>query len=230
MNKSVRTLMAVICCMAVSGCTSDITAGSSVNTESKNVSSTISSEGSSATSSVKASSGSSSTTASSTVTTQNLQLNEKGIRALVDENINCITNIFEQGALPTQGKPLKDHIYQVDGSKYKSYAEFEAYILSVYCSKTANMLLKNYPSKGDPKYLNIDGKLCINMDKVGGRGYYVDWTEYKVKITKSEDETCEFTLTASIEGPSETPTKEEYTVDSSAVYENGHWLLKAVIH
>ena len=162
----------------------------------------------------------------STISENNTALEETRIRLLADESINCMINIFELSSLTTQGEPIKDNIYQVDESKFKDYAAFENYIRSLYYKTEADRLLNDCHYENDPKYLNIDGKLCINMNQAGAKGYYVDWKNYEVKITNSDDTTCDFTLIATVEWPSENPTKESYTVNASAVYENGNWLLK----
>lgn len=157
-------------------------------------------------------------------------LDEDGIKHLMTENINCMYNIFVLDSLPHTEQLVKDNIYQVNTDKFKNYSEFENYIKSVYTAEFADTLLNNYPYEGVSKYLNIDGKLCINLDYCGGKGYYVDWSEYSVKILSCNEEICEFNLTASIEEPAEIPTKAPYNVKATAKFENGKWLLTKMVY
>lgn len=208
------------------GTTSENVSSAAPAVSSSGVSSIASSAVSSAVSSTQASSARSSKPASSAAAVQQVKLDEKGIRTLADQSIYCMQHVIGLSALPTQGVPIRDNIYQVDESKFKDYAAFEKYIRSIYCKTEADRLLYNTPYEGQPEYLNIDGKLCVNMDRVGAKGYYVDWSKYEIKITNSSAAACEFTLTAAVEWPAENPKKESYPVKASAVYENGKWVLQ----
>lgn len=157
-------------------------------------------------------------------------IQESDIRALMKENLRCMNEIFVLGTLPHVGEPIQgEYIYQVNPSSFENYAAFEAYVRSVYSTKTADMYLKDYPTKGDPLYLNIDGKLCVNTIKGGAKGYYVDWSNYTVNINSCENGQCAFTLNAKVAYPAEKEIWEIYTVQGNAVYENGRWLLTSML-
>lgn len=151
-------------------------------------------------------------------------ITEDEIRSLMKENLNCMYNIFCLGMLPAQGEAVENNVYLVDPSYFKDYASFESYVRSIYCEKTADMYLNNYPYEGVKKYENRDGMLYENRDYDGGKGYYVDWSEYTVTIDSVSDTECTFTMVASVEWPAEHPVKEPYEVKGKAVYENGKWL------
>lgn len=155
---------------------------------------------------------------------------ESTIAALFDENINCIQNIFVLSSLPHTDEEVEPNVYVVDESYFADYATFEKYICSVYCKKTADMLLYDYPYENEPKYVNIDGKLCVNTVLDGSKGYYVDWTDCKIEIKEADENKCAFSVTGKIEEPSDNPAKEDYTVESTAELENGKWLLTEMIY
>lgn len=206
MKKGATALLAILCCMAFSGCT-----GGGQGT-------------------VTASSAVSSRAASQTISSaKSIALTEKDVRSLMKENLNCVKNIFGGNGLPVQGKAIQANIFQVDAKKYADYAAFETYIRSIYCKTEAETLLRDYPYAGDPEYMEIDGKLCLNKDKVHPKGYYVDWTDYRVQILTGSDTARGFQLTAKIEEPAKKPQKKDYTVKARAVRENGRWLLEKML-
>ncbi len=155
---------------------------------------------------------------------------ESTIAALFDENINCMRNIFVLSSLPHIEEEVEPNVYVVDKSYFGDFAAFEEYIRSVYCKDTADMLLYDYPYENEPKYINIDGKLCVNTMLDGSKGYYVDWTDCKIEIKEAEGDKCTFSVTGKIEEPSDNPTKEDYTAEGTAVFENGNWLLTEMIY
>lgn len=166
----------------------------------------------------------------STVATEGTVITEDTIRSLMKENLNCMFNVFILSSLPRQGEPVEgDNIYQVDESAFADYAAFESYVRSVYSTETADMYLYNYPYEGDAKYINRDGKLCVNINYDGGKGYYADWSEYTVTIDSVSATECNFTLVATVEWPADKPVKEPYEVKGTAVFENGKWVLTKML-
>lgn len=157
-------------------------------------------------------------------------LTEEGIRALMTENLNCMLNIFVLNHLPIQGDFVDGQsIYPVNTDKFATFAEFEAYVRSVYTKETADLYLYNFPYEGEPMYFEKDGLLYIDMNKVGGKGYYVDWSDYTVTINSCKNGVCSFTLNAQVEWPAEQPKAEDYPVEGKAVLENGAWLLTEML-
>lgn len=157
------------------------------------------------------------------------ELDEETMRAVFDENLNCMYHIFGLGSLmPIGGEydASQGNLVQVDPSVYPDWDSFEAYIRSVYCKETADMYLYNYPYEGDPKYINQDGMLYVNMEYDGGKGYYVDWSDYQIEITNKADTRVDFKATATIEEPGDEPVMEPYEVTGAFVLEDGNWLLE----
>lgn len=156
---------------------------------------------------------------------------EPTIRALFDENFYVITQVYYLGCLPIKGEYVDGtDVYEVDCDKFPTYQAFEDYIKSVYAEPTAIMLLNDYPFEGQQMYLDVDGKLYIDMTKIGGKGYYVDWSNYTVEIKDVTDSTCNFVLHASVEYPAEEPTPEPYDVEGSMTLQNGSWVLDTVLY
>lgn len=161
---------------------------------------------------------------------QSASIDEAVIRSLFDENIYCLRNLFGATSLYPVGDPVRDdHIYKADTDRFSDYAEFESYIRSVFCTNEAERLLYNTPYEGQPMYLNIDGMLCVDTYLAGAKGYYVDWSDYKLEIVSADDSRCEFIVTGQIEEPAEVPVKEDYPVNGAAVYENGGWRLEKLV-
>lgn len=157
-------------------------------------------------------------------------ITEAELRALFDENLYCMWNVFEIDCLEYGEEPVKgDSIYRVT-ERFSSYEDFEGYLRSVYCKETADMLLYDFPQEGNPRYLNIDGELCVDITLVGGKGYYVDWTDYTIEIVSSDDTSCTFVVKGILNEPADVPVDEEYSVAGVAVYEDGKWVLERMMH
>ncbi len=161
---------------------------------------------------------------------QSAEFDEAIIRSLFDENIYCLRNLYGAASLYPEGDPVQDdHIYKADTDRFADYAEFESYIRSVFCTEEAERLLYNTPYEGQPMYLNIDGMLCVDTYLAGAKGYYVDWSDYRVEIVSADSGRCEFIVTGQIEEPAEFPVKEDYPINGAVVYENGGWRLEELI-
>lgn len=161
---------------------------------------------------------------------QSAEFDEAIIRDLVDENIYCLRNLYGAASLYPVGDPVQDdHIYKADTDRFADYAEFESYIRSVFCTNEAERLLYNTPYEGQPMYVNVDGMLCVDTYLAGAKGYYVDWSDYKVEIVSADDNRCEFIVTGQIEEPAEVPVKEDYPVNGAVVYENDGWRLEKLV-
>lgn len=153
------------------------------------------------------------------------------LRNLFAENINCFVNIFSISNLGYTGDPVQgDNIYRVANDMFADYADFEAYVRSVYCTAEADRLLYGYPYEDSPMYLNVDGELCINIDLAGAKGYYADWSDCVITIDSADENRCEFTATGYIEEPAEVPVKEDYPVSGAAILENGKWVLEKMMY
>lgn len=161
---------------------------------------------------------------------QSASIDEAVIRSLFDENIYCLRNLYGATSLYPVGDPVRDdHIYKADTDRFSDYAEFDSYIRSVFCTNEAERLLYNTPYEGQPMYVNVDGMLCVDTYLAGAKGYYVDWSDYRLEIVSADDSRCEFIVTGQIEEPAEVPVKEDYPVNGAVVYENGGWRLEKLV-
>ncbi len=155
---------------------------------------------------------------------------------LVEKNFDCMTKIFVLGSLPCEGigadgeeinwEDENSYIRKVTDSRFPDYESFSEYVHSVYSESTADMLLNNYPFEGEPKYLDKDGELYIDLSKDGGRGYYVNWQNRTISIVEQNEDTCSFNIETTIEEPADEPVEKPYTINCTAVYENGIWVLE----
>lgn len=157
-------------------------------------------------------------------------LTDDRINELIEKNLYCMFEIFSLGSLPTQGEPLHDMVYLVDETKFASYSAFESYLRDIYVKDEADLLLYNYPMEGRPKYLNEAGKLCVDMELDGGRGYYVDWENYTFERHLNSANRCDLVLHALIEEPADEPVAEEYEVTVTVLYQNGKWMLTELFY
>lgn len=155
---------------------------------------------------------------------------------LVEKNFDCMTKIFVLGSLPCEdigadGEEINwedenSYIRKVTDSRFPDYESFSEYIHSVYTESTADMLLNSYPFEGGQKYLNKDGELYIDLSKDGGKGYYVNWQNRTISIVEQNENTCYFNIETTIEEPADEPVEKPYTINCTAVYENGRWVLE----
>ena len=152
-------------------------------------------------------------------------ISEERIRELVEENLYCMGEIFTLSSLPHADEPLYDMVYPVDEGIFASYETFEIYLRSVYAKEYAELLLYDMPFEGDPKYIDVDGKLCVNMLYDAGMGYYVVWDDYTFEIVSQNEDSCKVILHAQIEEPAVVPTLEPYDVEVTFVKEGESWLL-----
>lgn len=158
-------------------------------------------------------------------------VSEEELRALMEENLYCMRYVFTLGTLPYGESPIQgENIYKVEDERFATFADLEEYVRSVYCKETADMYLYNYPYEGEPLYFDVDGQLCIDINRAGAKGYYVDWTDFGLDITSADDSVCEFTVTGLAEKPADEPTFTEYTVNAKAVCEDGRWVLEKMIY
>ena len=165
-------------------------------------------------------------------TTSHVEISETELKELLDRNNYVYGHIYGAGDLPLVEEEIdynKARLYQVKDDVFEDYEAFETYIKDTYCQAEVEHLLYNYPEQGQQKYVEQEGELYMDVYYMGGKGYYVDWSDYTIEITKNEADVCEFTVTGSVEEPSDTPVKERYEVQGVAIKENGRWLLKEMI-
>lgn len=157
------------------------------------------------------------------------EFNESIIKDLFSKNLTCM-EIFTLRPLRYDfSEKIRDNICPVISETFADYASFESYIRSVYIPQTANRLLYDTPYEDDPIYVNIDGRLCINANYDGGRGYYVDWSNYTVDIISVTEDACEFTVSAVQILPGEDNIAEDYSVSGRLILCDGEWRLEEMI-
>ena len=162
----------------------------------------------------------------SSVTSVNETDTAKEMHSLFDENLNCMLNIFELSFLPCEETPFKDTFLKVTDERFKTFADLETYVRNVYVKETAEELLFRERFDGHKLYNNIDGVFAIDQTVMGGKGYYVNWKDYELKIDSLTENECKFTVTATLEEPAEVTEKVPYQKEAVAVKQDGKWLLK----
>lgn len=149
---------------------------------------------------------------------------EPELRRLFDGNLDCMLNIFELSELPHEKTPVSGTLYYVT-ERFTAYSELEAYVNAIYCADAAKEML-GYEVNGHVRYVDHEGKLCFDSYCATGKGYYVDWEDYKLTVELLDDSDCYFTVSAFVEYPADEPKKEPYAVLAHAVCENGVWKLE----
>lgn len=153
------------------------------------------------------------------------------IVSLFVENLYCLNSVFMSDHLEYSGDAVIDeHIYEVSDSRFGSYADFENYIRSVYCTTEADRLLYNYPYENTQVYTDVEGMLCIDTNYINAKAYFVDWTEVEFVVNTADENRCEFSVKGYIEEPADVPVQEEYIANGAVVFENGKWVLEKMIY
>ena len=148
---------------------------------------------------------------------------EPELRRLFDGNLDCVFNIFDN-LLPHESEPVYDTFCYVN-NRFSTYAELEEYVNGIYCAETAKKLLE-YNHNGRRRYFDYNGRLCVDLATAGGRGYYVDWSDYKITVEILNETECYFTVSATVTYPADEPKAEPYGALVHAVCEDGVWKLE----
>ncbi len=149
------------------------------------------------------------------------------IDRLFEENLYCVKYLFVLSTLPYADDPVQgENIYPVMSDRFDSYASLEAYLRTVYTdAEVARLLDKD----GDPIYTEVDGKLCVNTKRIGGKPYPVDWNGHSIEIDSRDENGCTFTAVGKYIDDSADVGPAPYRAEGRAVYENGRLLLSEMI-
>lgn len=162
---------------------------------------------------------------------QENEITQAELNELFGKNVECMVNIFSINHLPYSGEPVEgDSIYIVSDDRFNSFSDFEEYVRSIYCTEEADRLLYNFPYEDSPMYVDVDGKLGVDLNYAGAKGYYVDWSNFEIEINSADGEKCTFTAKGVIEEPADVPVEEEYKSQGTAIYENGRWVLEEMMY
>lgn len=152
---------------------------------------------------------------------------EEAISAIAKElftaHLDCMLNVMELGELPHEAPQDGSFIVPVTDDRFPDYAAFEAYLRGIYTDDVADGLLKNFPYEGESKYLEQDGRLYLNLNLCGGKGYYVDWSDCTIEIAALSPDRCDFIAVASVTWPAENPQPEEYRVEAQLLKTAEGW-------
>ena len=120
-------------------------------------------------------------------------ITEEEIRALVDANYFCITNVFKYGrlALDVEGETGRA---VVPAEHFASFEEFETFIRSIYIKEEADYLLYEY-CDGFPLYYEKDGVFYMRETLFGG-GMVCPWESYEIENIEVEGDECRFSVYA----------------------------------
>ncbi len=149
---------------------------------------------------------------------------EAEMRTLFDRNLKCLTEIFELSTLSYERTPVRDRLHKVTDPDFKTFDALQSFVYGTYVKETGDSLFADR-IEGHPLYRDLDGVLVIDESAIGGKGYYVDWKDYTLKITDATADRCTFTVTATVEWPADEPVKESYEKTAVAVKQDGQWLL-----
>lgn len=164
---------------------------------------------------------------------------QQELEALVADNFYLMSQVFMGKTLPiaeeaqerwTKGELQEDEwIQKVVDERFPDYKSLEKAVRGVYSKEEADLLLYNYPYEGDPKYLDQNGELYVNLRHDNPKGYFVNLEEYTVTMGEAADGVRPFTVETTITEPGEISTK-PYTIEGKALYQDGGWVLEKMIH
>lgn len=144
-------------------------------------------------------------------------------KELFDRNIRAL-EVFNLSKLDYEEEPVEGTFCPVKDARFKTFADLDEYVRATFVKDVADSLLIE---RG--LYKDINGVFCIDISKLEGRGYYVSWVDYDLEIVKGDKNTCEFTVTGSIEEPSNDPQREPYKKTAKAKNVDGTWLLQELV-
>lgn len=143
------------------------------------------------------------------------------MRELVDGNLYTIYHITGFSYLPHEESTFNEYYHKVTSEQFQTVNDIRYYLSTIYTQDATSVIMAEL----EPLYTDIDGSLYVNAMYMGGKGYYVDWENYSVTVTYSDESVCKFTVTASLEEPGDTPQITPYILEITAINENGIWLL-----
>jgi hypothetical protein len=145
---------------------------------------------------------------------------------LLSRNQETFFNIFGlailQPEFPEEGIG-EDTILPVKDARFAAYSDLEGFVRSTYVAKEADYLLKEH--RGG-LYFDRDGKLCVDISKDAGMGYYVNWNNYRYELTDIKADSAVLKIYTTDESPAGI---EEITLTGKMLKEDGNWLLEKMI-
>jgi hypothetical protein len=154
------------------------------------------------------------------------------ISKLLENNIECINNIFFYDTLPCEYDDTSNSTFaKVTSDKFRSFDELKAFINDTYASEEANDLLYNYMGKGNPLYFEKDGEFYEDLQG-GGTGIgFLDWRNYTFEYSDIDSSSKLITISL-MEYPEEgsnSTLEKATTITVKLVLENGIWKLNRMI-
>jgi hypothetical protein len=152
---------------------------------------------------------------------------------LVEGNKKCIFELFIFDYLQFDGydSSSDNKFVQVHSDEFPTFADLERYVRYIYCDEESNRLL--YGNNGNALYLDVDGVLYLNGAMLGGRGYDVNWDDYKIVIRDQQGDTCDFDLVTTEDyygDLNEIVRSSEIILPFQALLENNVWKLKEMVY
>ncbi len=148
---------------------------------------------------------------------------------LFEENLYCVRKLFVLGTLPYADDPVQgEHIYPVISDRFSTYAALENYLHTVYTDAEVARLLD---ADGEPIYTEVDGKLCVDTHRIGGKAYAVDWDGHSIEITARDENGCTFVVIGKYidEHADADAEPAQYHAEGRATFEDGALLLEEMI-
>lgn len=149
------------------------------------------------------------------------------IDRLFEENLYCVRKLFVLGTLPYADDPVQgEHVYPVISERFSTYAQLEEYLHTVYTTAEVARLLD---VSGEPIYMEIDGKLCVDTHRIGGKAYSVDWSGHTIEIIERDENGCSFVVIGKYIEENADVDPAPYRAEGRASFENGKLLLEEMI-
>lgn len=141
------------------------------------------------------------------------------IRTLISANAYFVTDVFFAKRLPVDESAAFEKngvkYAPVKSDKFKSYADLEESVYSIYPPEVARLVMTN-----PVVYADIDGAFCMNLDYKADLDYQYDWTDFGLEVSQASNDKCVLTVTVK----DTSGTEKEISV--TAILTDGNWKLE----
>lgn len=143
---------------------------------------------------------------------------------LIEANKDIFYNIFGLSMLPLELPeeiPAEQSLFPVKDKRFVTFSELDSYIRGVYLKSEADSLMNS------SRYVDKDGRLHGDISKDTGMGYYIDWNNYRYKVTDIKENSANITIYVVDDSPA---GREETTIEVKMLKENDRWLLERMFY
>jgi hypothetical protein len=143
---------------------------------------------------------------------------------LIEANKDIFYNIFGLSMLPLELPeeiPAEQSLFPVKDKRFVTFSELDSYIRGVYLKSEADSLMNS------GRYVDKDGRLHGDISKDTGMGYYIDWNNYRYKVTDIKENSANITIYVVDDSPA---GREETTIEVKMLKENDRGLLERMFY